>query len=508
MKAINEASVHLELAERQAQALAHGELASPVLTETAPGKLGQSLQAAVHTLAASLSDGEEFKRLLAHEAAHDSLTGLANRKASLTHLQDGLARSCCSGTILAVLFVDVDHFKEVNDQFGHQTGDGVLCAVAERLVGAVRGDDFVGRLGGDEFLIIAEGLEASSQAVALAQRVRSQVRKPIEVGSTLVDIELSIGVALTDVDDVVRQVAGELLHDADLAVYRAKEVGQAGIRLCNDAMREEIAHTATVEKDLRDAIVNDELTLYYQPIVDAGDGRVVALEALVRWDRPGYGLIPPDEFIPIAEASDLIVDLDKWVIRNVVHQLDMWTSCGGLKDVPVAINVSGRHLGTDNFVTDILKPARELGVDPSRIVVEITESALLQDLDSAAIKLQLLRNEAIRIAIDDFGTGYTSLAHLRILPADILKIDRTFVADKTATHLVELIIQTGHLLGMSIIAEGVETVEEKTRLTELGSDELQGFLFSRPVPPADLEFSYSEGHTTAPGREVKSGSRL
>ena len=207
----------------------------------------------------------------------------------------------------------------------------------------------------------------------------------------------------------------------------------------------------------------------------------------MRWQRPGIGLSPPITFIPIAERSDLIIEIDKWVIRHVAEQLDEWADHEQLAHIPIAINVSGRHLTTDSFVGDVLEPICGLGVEPSRLVVEVTESAVLSDIGCAARNLQLLRDRGVRIAIDDFGTGYTSLEHLRVLPVDILKIDRTFTSDTTATSLLKLIIDTGHLLGVRIVAEGIETPEQAAHLIELGSDELQGYLFGRPVPPADLQ---------------------
>lgn len=484
MSAINEAAAHLELAERQAHALSLGELDSPVLTETAPGALGQSLQEAVRTLSSSLGESEEFQRRLAYEATHDSLTQLANRSASLAHLQKGLARSSRTGGTLAVMFVDLDDFKEVNDRHGHPAGDTVLRAISERMVAAVREGDHVGRIGGDEFVIVAEPVGGPAEAISLAKRVADAVAQPISVGSTTVSVSISIGIAFAD--HATALTPDELLHDADLAVYKAKETGRARIELCDDLLHAEVVHRALIEEALGEALLNDELTLYYQPIVDAGTAQVMSLEALVRWERPGIGLTPPDDFIPIAERSDLILALDNWVVRHAIEQLHAWRADDKLARVPVAINVSGRHLAADRFVADILDPIAEVGVDPALVVLEITEGALLADLESAARKLQLLRDKGIRIAIDDFGTGYTSLGHLRTLPVDILKIDRTFVADESASSLVKLIIDTGHLLGVSVTAEGIETKQQAAHLGELGSDDLQGYLFGRPVPPADL----------------------
>jgi diguanylate cyclase (GGDEF)-like protein len=485
MLAINEAAAHLELAGRQASALALGELESPALTETAPGSLGRSLHTAVQTLAASLSASEELQHMLSHEATHDSLTQLSNRADSLTQLGSGLERTSRRGSLMAVMFLDLDGFKQINDRYGHSAGDTVLRVVSERLRDAVRAGDHIGRLGGDEFLIVAEPVDSPAAATALAERVAAEVEQPITLGSKSVEISVCIGVAIADRHTTL--TASELLHDADLALYKAKGLGKARIELCDDSLHAEVVGRSQTEVDLQHGLEHDELVLHYQPIVDANNGRLVSLEALVRWQRPGIGLTFPPEFIPVAERSNLIVAVDKWVVRHVAQQIATWADHEQLADIPIAINVSGRHLTTDYFVGDILEPIRQLGVDPARLVLEVTESAVLRDFGAAARNLQLLRDQGVRIAIDDFGTGYTSLEHLRVLPVDILKIDRTFTSDTTATSLLKLIIDTGHLLGIRITAEGIETPEQAAHLLELGSDELQGYLFGRPTPPNELD---------------------
>jgi len=483
MLALNEAEAHIELAERQAGALALGELESPALMETTPGLLGQSLHHAVTTLASSINESEGFKRRLAHEATHDALTGIANRKASLLELERGLERARRSGTMLAIMFLDLDDFKAVNDGHGHQAGDIVLRVVSDRLSATARVGDFIGRLGGDEFIFVAEPVDGPTGALALAERLMLQIKRPIKVGSTTVRVSASIGVALAD--ETTKLGADELLRDADLAVYKVKEMGGARIQLCDEDLHGELLHRTEIERDLHRALENDELVLFYQPIVDAHH-RLVSLEALVRWRRPDGSMTFPDEFIPIAERSDLIVELDNWVLAHAVEQIALWADHDTFANTPVHINVSGRHLSVESFVADIVGPIRDAGVDPSLVVIEVTESALFRDIHDAARNLGLLRDLGVRVAIDDFGTGYTSLEHLRILPADILKIDRSFTADESAGSLVRLIIETGHLLGLRITAEGVETIEQADRLTDLGSDELQGYLFARPAPAADL----------------------
>ena len=480
MHALNEAAAHLELAERQANALALGQLDDPALSESSPGALGESLQEAVQTLTSSLSEREQLGALLSHEASHDSLTQLPNRRASLDSLHQGLARSSRTGATVAIMFLDLDGFKQVNDRHGHAAGDTLLRAVAERLANTLRDGDHVGRLGGDEFLVVAEPIAGAAEAVALAQRLINSISKPIAVGPASVRVGASVGIALADGETTLS--ADELLRDADLAVYKAKGSGSSLIQLCDESLRTELDTRADVESALRTAIQLDELTMHYQPIIDANTLQVLSLEALVRWERPGVGLVPPDDFIPIAERSDLILAVDNWVVRNVIDQLSRWTNNDTFAHLPVAINVSGRHLGSDSFVNDVLEPLERTGVRSERVIIEVTESALLDDLDVAAVKLQQLRDRGISVAIDDFGTGYTSLGHLRTLPVNILKIDRTFTADKSAHSLVKLIIDTGHLLGLRIIAEGIETPEQASDLAKMGSDELQGYLFACPAP--------------------------
>ncbi len=482
--ALNEAVDHLARAERQATALADGRFEDPVLHEPAPGALGHSLQQAVGTLTATLADREEFRRRLSHEARHDSLTQVPNRRAVMYHLDRSLARTRRAETLLAVMFVDLDGFKAVNDLEGHPAGDAVLCTVAARLVEAVREGDQVGRLGGDEFLVVAEPVANADEAIALAERLQTVISEPVDLDGTLLAVSASIGITLVGADTA--HSADEVLRDADLAVYKAKSEGRARIILCDEDLRAELEARSDVERSVRAAIERDELSVHYQPIVRPGTGDILALEALVRWNRPGIGLVRPDDFIPLSERTDLVVDIDRWVIDRVAEQLARWQDDDVLHGVPVAINISGRHLGRVDFADGVLERLYRRGVDPSLVIVEVTESALLHDLVRAAERLEVLRQHGVRVSIDDFGTGYTSLAHLRTLPVDILKIDRSFTSDTTASSLVKLIIDTGHLLGARITAEGIETPEQAEILTGLGSDELQGFLFGRPMPASAL----------------------
>lgn len=481
-QAIQSAAGHLDRVTRQVRALAVGSLDAPVLELPAPGGLGAAVQSAVGTLRTALSQQDEFRRRLAHEASHDGLTQLPNRNASMAQLTRSLARTNRSGAQLAVFFVDLDGFKDVNDHNGHHAGDVVLPAVAQRLVNGVREGDHVGRLGGDEFIVIAEPVNGVDEAVGLAQRLIDQLADPIDIGTDPVRVGASIGVAVSDGRDLT---ADELLRDADLAVYRAKAQGRGGIVICDEDLRLEMAETADLTQAIRHAIEHDEFVLHYQAIVDTQSGRLRAFEALVRWQRPGVdGLVPPDQFIGFAERSALIIEIDRWVVGAAARQLHEWHAAGRFVGVPVAVNVSPRHLAHADFVAHVLAPLEERGLDAGGLIVEVTENALLDDLAGAAAKLQRLRDAGVRVSIDDFGTGYTSLAHLRSLPVDILKIDRSLTvsaaADPHEASIVKLIIDTGHLLGATVTAEGVETADEVAALVGLGSDSLQGFYFARP----------------------------
>ena len=492
--AIDEAAMHVDLASRQAESLAAGDLDASVLGESAPGALGAALQTAVRNLADSLGQQDEFRRLLAHKATHDGLTELPNRTASMTQLRQSLARVSRSESSLAVLFIDLDHFKDVNDLHGHHAGDTVLSAVARRLVTTVRDGDHVGRLGGDEFVVIAEPVGGLGDTIRLGERLLEALEAPIEIDTTTVIVGASIGIALAEDD---RLTADEILRDADLAVYKAKTVGRGGIELCNEDLRTKMIEEADLSIAIRGAIERDEFRLQYQPIVSPVTGEIDSLEALVRWQRPGHvGLLQPGQFIPFAERSALIMDLDVWVLEHVIRQLAEWTGHPTLGSLAVGINVSGRHLGSEQFVPHLMQQFDTHAVDPGRVILEVTEAVLLDDLTAAVPKLEELRNRGIHVAIDGFGTGYTSLSHLRTLPVDILKVDRSFTAGAVMDHhdesVVKLIIDTGHLLGVRVTVEGIETPDQAEKLADLGSDHLQGFFYGTPQSPDQLERSNAE----------------
>ncbi len=484
--AMNEAAASLKLAERQAVALAEGRMDDDSLGEAAPGRLGASLRHAVERLANTISEREHFQRRLAHEAAHDGLTGLPNRSAVLRNASAAIARAERTSMGMALLFLDLDGFKDVNDNFGHSAGDTLLRVTADRLRDGIREGDVAGRLGGDEFVVVAEPVAGLADALALGHRLRASICRPVEVGELEIEPSVSIGVALTERAGLS---AEELLHDADLAVYRAKQLGRGRVEICDEDLREEARQQIELEQALTAALENDEFVLHYQPIVDCQNRRVHVLEALLRWDRPGHGLVLPGAFIPTAERSDLVEHIDRWVLDAVARQLTSWAEHPILGHIPITVNVSSRHLSSGQLVDDVLSAIDTEGIDRNRMHIEVTETALLDDLDRAASDLERLRSEGVSIALDDFGTGYMSLATLRALPVDIVKIDRSFVAEmgsSTNHSLVELIINAGRVLGIDVIAEGVERPEQAQTLNELGAVLLQGWLYAQPAPVADV----------------------
>ena len=392
------------------------------------------------------------------------------------------------------MFIDLDGFKHVNDSVGHAAGDTVLTTVSSRLTNAVRDGDHVGRLGGDEFVVVAEPIVGVAEAVQLAQRLINAIGEPIAAEGTSVLVTASIGVAISDgTSDLT---ADELLRDSDLAVYKAKDTGRGRLELCDEDLRADLKTRTDIERELKEAVYSDQLTLYYQPIIDCVTRHLVTVEALIGWNHSDRGVVLPDDFIPLAERSDLIIQIDRWVLERVTRQLRDWSSDAELSGTPVAINVSARHLESDQFVSDILDPLAAHGVDPSLVILEVTETTLLHDLQRAAAKLQELRDHGMQIAVDDFGTGYTSLAHLKTLPVDILKIDRSFTTDAGASSLVRLIIDTGHLLGARVTAEGIENSEQADTMAGMGTDELQGYLYGRPAPPAALKSMVAAAEAT------------
>ena len=429
---------------------------------------------AVLVAALDVTDRNALESQLRHQAFHDNLTGLSNRALFTDRVEHALGRR---GTLPGpvVLLLDLDRFKLVNDSLGHSAGDDLLMAVAQRLMSAVRSGDTVARLGGDEFAVLLD-LCSPARAEKHAQRLLDVLTAPLILSGKQVDVTGSIGIAVAEHD----MSAGELLRNADMAMYRAKAAGGGCYRSFEPDMHADALRDLEVNAELRDALENEQFVLHYQPVVDASDGSVVAMEALVRWRR-GDELKSPAEFIPALEQSGQIVALGEWILRRACLDAVLWPA-----HLQVNVNLSGRQLVDSNIVQDVARALGESGLAPERLMLEITESVLMHNTEASIRQLQQLRDLGVGLAIDDFGTGYSSLSYLRAFPVAELKIDRSFIDtiadDPAAVPLVATIVQLARSLSLTTVAEGVETQAQSTLLRELGCDRLQGYFFARPGP--------------------------
>jgi diguanylate cyclase len=421
---------------------------------------------------------------LQHQARHDSLTELPNRAALMHHLEAAVAE-CRSGERAAVVFIDLDRFKAVNDTLGHDAGDELLCQTAERLRNIVRFDDVVGRLGGDEFVVICRRTRSDDEVERLAGRIRDAIEQPFALRSGTGRVSASIGVALAGADG---STPASLMQRADLAMYRAKRDGRSRCSVFDDDLRTWAETRAEVEAHLGTAIRAGQLVVHYQPIVDIASGRVAGFESLVRWMRNGR-LVPPGEFLPVAEENGLIHDIGRAVLDQSCRDLpslDARTDSGG--PACLAVNLSPRQLQREDLVPGVERTLRTHGVDPGCIVFELTEGALLTEDRTTVQALAALRSMGCRLAIDDFGTGWSSLGYLRTLAVDVLKVDRSFMTDvdtsDRATAIVGAIVQMAHALGLVVVAEGIERRSQFEVVKELGCDQAQGFALGRPAPIA------------------------
>jgi diguanylate cyclase (GGDEF)-like protein len=410
-------------------------------------------------------------------ALHDPLTGLPNRVLMLEFLEHAFRSSRRSGKTSAVFFIDLDRFKQVNDTYGHQAGDDLLVAVAERLTGVLRPGDSLARLAGDEFVVLCEDLDGASQADAIAVRVDAALSQPFILSSVEVEVTASIGIAFTGQGSVAPE---ELLQDADLAMYRTKRNREHGVL---DLRTLHLAgYQASLARSLPGAQQRGEMHLEYQPIVDALDGRITDVEALLRWTHPARGTVPPTVFIPFAEQSGQIIELGRWVLQQAVSDRQRWQGRGA-KQLAMSVNVSAHQFMSAGFAELVGEVLAGASTDPGLLTLEVTESVFVRDEDRALVVLKKL---GVRLALDDFGTGYSSLGYLNTLPIDTIKVDQTFIGklsdDPDSQRIVTAIIGLGHSLGMTVICEGVETAEQHHELTKLGSDSCQGFYFARPMP--------------------------
>jgi diguanylate cyclase (GGDEF)-like protein len=420
-----------------------------------------------------------------HMANHDSLTGLANRLLLTDRLQQTLLSNEREQHITGLLFIDLDHFKQINDTLGHSIGDELLKFVGNTLQSLVRKSDTVARIGGDEFVVLLPNIDRCESAIHVAETIIHALSNAINIGDSTFNITPSIGISLYPDDGLDAET---LLHNADIAMYRAKAQGRNTYQCYTADMGEVAAEVMRLEVALRQAIEHDEFELYYQPKVSASSRLIVGAEALIRWNRPGLGQIPPDTFIPFAEQRSLMLGIDQYVLRQACKQLREWLN-NGVTALPVAVNLSSGHFSRGSLLTELQALLEQFAVPAQLLQLEVTEGLLLQESETVYLNLIGLRQMGIKISLDDFGTGYSSLSYLHRFPVDQLKIDRSFVSKlSTADHdapLVSAIIGIGHSLNLSVIAEGVETIEQAALLHRLQCDELQGYYFSRPVPAAE-----------------------
>ncbi|MEP6659790.1 MAG: EAL domain-containing protein [Acidimicrobiales bacterium] len=483
---ITDLVANLQLLDAKTNALAHCDFDDPVLREPLPGRLGRSLESSVALLSGSIVERDQLQTHLAYAATHDSLTGIGNRPAAIREIQAALNRAARTGDTTALLFVDLNDFKAVNDSHGHEVGDEVLRQVAARMTDVLRNSDFVARLGGDEFVVIAEAVVGVADAADLARRIIETVNQPFEIDGFRISIGAAVGIALS-LDGPEEPF--RLLARADAAMYRAKRHDRSAMEIFDVGMQQELIERDDIESALTAALEDPAgggLILQYQPVLNAVTDELCGVEALVRWDRPGHGRLAPISFIPIAEATSLIIDLDCWVLARATQQMVAWSAIAKLVGLRVSVNISGRHVLSGQLASHIRVVLENTGIDPGRLGIEITETVLLDDLVEAAAELDAVRALGVSVAIDDFGTGYTSLAHLQQLPIDNIKIDRSFINhldDRRGRSLVRMITDLGHAIDLKIVAEGVETAEQLDLLKAMGADFLQGFLFSRPLDP-------------------------
>jgi diguanylate cyclase (GGDEF)-like protein/PAS domain S-box-containing protein len=432
----------------------------------------------------------EKHQQLDHLAHHDHLTGLPNRLYLAAHLPDAIDQSKKNNTMLAVLFLDLDRFKHVNDSRGHETGDKLLKTVAQRIRSTMRSDDLVVRMGGDEFIVVMRGIRSTEQVNDAAARINHALSAPMVVDGRTLVTTVSIGVALYPHDGADM---GELLRHSDTAMYQAKDRGRNNFQLFSPFMDKRLKERIAIESSLRTALQSRQLDVHYQPIVDIESHRVVALEALLRWKHPNHGYVRPERFVNIAEEAGLIVPIGDFVMQRTVEDMARWRQAEG-NLVPVAINVSAVQLQRSNLAESIKRLTKEYGLEPNMLQIELTESAVFERREPRAREasqdaVAKLRELGVHIAIDDFGTGYSSLSYLKRWRVDTLKIDRSFVRDLVTDlsdlAIVSAIIAMARHLHIQVVAEGIEGWQQLEKLRQLGCSYAQGYLFARPAPAAD-----------------------
>lgn len=417
----------------------------------------------------------------------DPLTGLGNRHIFEEHMEMAIARAARSQQHLAVIFLDLDRFKDINDSLGHHVGDLLLTLIGDRLRRSVRKSDFVARIGGDEFTVLLDDIEHLEDVNHIVEKISREVCRPAPVSNTTLDITVSMGVAIYPEHG---KLAMELMQKADMALYESKARGAGSYHIFTDRLQARLIHGLETEKELRLALRAQQFELYYQPQIDLESGTICGLEALIRWNHPGGRMVPPLEFIPVAVRSGLIVPIGCWVIETACQQLQLWREAG--LNVPVSVNVSPRQLKYQGFLEQLLNCITRYKIAPGMLELELTEDALIENGFNQSNILKAIRNAGIGIAIDDFGTGYSSMRYLREFPLDRIKIDKSFVSENGVTGLREPAITQSILslaqgLNLSVVAEGVETRKQKQQLQAQGCTICQGYLYYPPLQLAELE---------------------
>ncbi len=438
---------------------------------------------------------------LRHQAFHDPLTMLANRALLSDRAAQALARSRRTGSSVAVMALDIDSFKLVNDRLGHLAGDHLLRSIARRLRAAVRPEDTVARIGGDEFVVLVDSVEQAQDALALAQRVHDSMRAPFELGGEEQAITLSIGVAL---DNAPHSNFEQLLSDADVAMYAVKSAGRDAIQLYEPSMHEQARERFRMQTELREGLKRGEMKVLYQPVFSGADRRLEGFEALVRWQSPKRGELQPESFLPLAEETGLIVPLGRWVLKEALCEAASWDGArDGGPPLSISVNVSAVQIGAPSILADVRDALARSGIDPARAVLEITESTLIDSSPRVVEVLHELKQLGVRLAIDDFGTGYASISYLQRIPVDILKVDQSFLqrseSDERGRELLQAILDIGHALSLVTVAEGVEQPSQLAALERGGCDLVQGHLFSRPLAHEDVKSLIADGRSAATG---------
>jgi diguanylate cyclase (GGDEF)-like protein len=477
--------------------LSHGDhrLGALDLYRQHPGPLFPKAMSAAQTLAdvvtayllnarsrEDLQDSSDRSRAA---SLHDSLTGLPNRVLMLERIEEAFARSRRSGRSTAALFVDLDQFKSINDTYGHRVGDQLLVAVGRRVAALIRPGDTLARLSGDEFVAICDDLDSPDQAAAIGARLEAGLAPPFLLSGVEIAMTASIGIAYVNHSEHTRYSPKQLVHEADMAMYQAKREG--GHRRIFQTHH--LALTG-LEQDLPGAQTRGEFHLEYQPILDTAHRRISGFEALLRWQHPTRGLVPPTVFIPLAEKAGLISSIGQWVLEQAWADRHRWKAKFGGADLHMSVNVSAHQLMSAGFTDTISDLLRSTDDRPELLILEITESVFIQDSERALLVLGDLKELGVTLALDDFGTGYSSLSYLKRFPVDIIKIDRTFIADlelgSASYTIVDAVVRLAHGLGMTVVAEGVETAEQLDRISAIGCDKCQGYYFARPTPAEDI----------------------